>query len=115
MLLARAIRKPAVILTTLLALAATPLCAQQAKPLKKVRVAVGTSVLNVGYPMLTLPITLGYWKAEGYDVELMPVGATLHSRDEAPNATMPTRVMHRWPMMSASRPPSRKNAAVAIR
>lgn len=79
MLLARAIRKPAVVLTTLLALATTPVWAQQAKPLKKVRVAVGTSVLNVGYPMLTLPITLGYWKAEGYDVELMPVGASLQA------------------------------------
>ncbi len=49
------------------------------KPLKKVRIAVSTTVLNVGYPMLTLPLTLGYWKDEGYDVELMPVGASLQS------------------------------------
>ena len=47
--------------------------------LKKVRIAVSTTVLNVGYPMLTLPLTLGYWKEEGYDVELMPVGASLQS------------------------------------
>ncbi|MGI4802280.1 MAG: ABC transporter substrate-binding protein [Janthinobacterium lividum] len=49
------------------------------KPLKKVSIAVSTTVLNVGYPMLTLPLTLGYWKDEGYDVELMPVGASLQS------------------------------------
>ncbi len=49
------------------------------KPLKKVRIAVSTTVLNVGYPMLTLPLTLGYWKDEGFDVELIPVGASLQS------------------------------------
>lgn len=49
------------------------------KPLQKVRIAVSTTVLNVGYPMLTLPLTLGYWREEGYDVELMPVGASLQS------------------------------------
>jgi NitT/TauT family transport system substrate-binding protein len=65
-------------LCLLLALGHTPASAQD-KPLKKVRVAVGTSVLNVGYPMLTLPVTLGYWKSEGYDVEIMPVGASLQA------------------------------------
>jgi NitT/TauT family transport system substrate-binding protein len=49
------------------------------KPLKKVRIAVSTTVLNVSYPMLTLPLTLGYWKDEGYDVDLLPVGASLQS------------------------------------
>ena len=49
------------------------------KPLQKVRIAVSTTVLNVGYPMLTLPLTLGYWRQEGYDVELLPVGASLQS------------------------------------
>jgi NitT/TauT family transport system substrate-binding protein len=29
--------------------------------------------------MLTLPVTLGYWKEEGYDVELLPVGASLQA------------------------------------
>jgi len=65
----------------LVALAALPAAAQgnsnQDKPLKKVRLAVGTSLLNVGYPMITLPVTLGYWKAEGYDVEVFPAGASL--------------------------------------
>jgi NitT/TauT family transport system substrate-binding protein len=51
----------------------------QAKPLKKVKIAVGTTVINVGYPWLTLPIALDYWKAEGYDVEVLPVGASLQA------------------------------------
>jgi len=50
----------------------------QDKP-QKVRLAVGTTVLNVGYPMLTLAATLGYWKDEGYEVELLPVGASLQA------------------------------------
>lgn len=53
--------------------------AADSKPLKKVRIAVGTTVLNIGYPMLTLPVALGYWKQEGYDVELLPVGASLQA------------------------------------
>jgi len=44
-----------------LAVATLPGAAQQA-PAQKVRLAVGTTVLNVGYPMLTLAATLGYWK-----------------------------------------------------
>ena len=50
-----------------------------AQALKKVSIAVSTTVLNVDYPMLTLPLTLGYWRDEGYDVELLPVGASLQS------------------------------------
>jgi NitT/TauT family transport system substrate-binding protein len=66
------------ICAAIMALATTPSFAQQ-KPLQKVRLAVGTTVLNVGYPMLTLAVTLGYWKEEGYDVELLPVGASLQA------------------------------------
>ena len=51
----------------------------QTKPLKKVKIAVGTTVINVGYPWLTLPLALDYWKAEGYDVEVLPVGASLQA------------------------------------
>jgi NitT/TauT family transport system substrate-binding protein len=54
-------------------------CGAQQVPAQKVRLAVGTTVLNVGYPMLTLAVTLGYWKEEGYDVELLPVGASLQA------------------------------------
>jgi NitT/TauT family transport system substrate-binding protein len=53
--------------------------AAQARDLKRVALAVGTSVLTVSYPMLTLPATLGYWKQEGYDVEVQPVGASLQA------------------------------------
>jgi NitT/TauT family transport system substrate-binding protein len=45
--------------------------------LKKVKIAVGTSVLNLTYPWLTLPVALGWWRDEGYDVEILPVGASL--------------------------------------
>ena len=51
----------------------------QAKPLKKVRIAVGTTVFNVSYPWLSLPLSLDYWKADGYDVEILPVGASLQA------------------------------------
>src|SRR6516165_8697342 len=65
-------------LIALTASAAIPVSAQD-KPLQKVRLAVGTTLLNVGYPMLTLAVTLGYWKEEGYDVDLLPVGASLQA------------------------------------
>jgi NitT/TauT family transport system substrate-binding protein len=51
----------------------------QTKPLKKVRIAVGTTNLNVGYPWLTLPLSLDYWRQEGYEVEVLPVGASLQA------------------------------------
>jgi NitT/TauT family transport system substrate-binding protein len=47
-----------------------------AKPLKTVTIAVGTQVLNVTYPWLTLPIVLGYWRDEGYDVKVITVGGS---------------------------------------
>src|SRR5260370_35222012 len=72
------------------ALATTPSFAQQQPP-QKVRLAVGTTVLNVGYPMLTLAATLGYWKEEPYDVQLLPVGAALQAIQPmaAGNAELP--------------------------
>lgn len=48
-----------------------------AKPLKPVSIAVGTQVVNVAYPWLTLPIALGYWKDEGYDVKIVTTGGSL--------------------------------------
>lgn len=56
-----------------------PVAAQDLTPLT---IAVGTSVLNVGYPMLTLPVTLGYWAEEGYDVSVEPVGASLQAMQQ---------------------------------
>lgn len=78
----RALIKSALLAAAMLALAAAHASTEaiaQDKRLKRVRIAVGTSLLNVGYPMLTLPGPLGYWKAEGYDVEVLPVGASLQA------------------------------------
>lgn len=49
----------------------------QTKPLKPVTIALGTQVINVTYPWLTLPISLGYWKADGYDVKIVTTGGSL--------------------------------------
>jgi len=78
MLLRHSTGRIAFIAAAFLALCVSQASAQE-RPLKKVRLAVGTSFLNVGYPMNTLPVTLGYWKAEGYDVEVLPVGASLQA------------------------------------
>lgn len=67
----------------LLSLALVPAAAAaQAQDLEPVTIAVGTSVLNVGYPMLTLPVTLGYWAEEGYEVDVQPVGASLQAAQQ---------------------------------
>lgn len=58
-------------------LAGTGPVAAQSKPLKPVAIALGTQVVNVTYPWLTLPIVLGYWKDEGYDVKVITVGGSL--------------------------------------
>ncbi|MDQ0074542.1 NitT/TauT family transport system substrate-binding protein [Variovorax boronicumulans] len=40
-------------------------------------IALGTQVINVTYPWLTLPIALGYWKEDGYDVKIVTTGGSL--------------------------------------
>ncbi|RZL97048.1 MAG: ABC transporter substrate-binding protein [Variovorax sp.] len=62
-----------------LALVATCQAAAQApaKALRPVTIAVGTQVLNVTYPWLTLPVVLGYWRDEGYDVKVITVAGSL--------------------------------------
>lgn len=54
-------------------LLAAPALSIAAVPLKKVRIVIGTQVLNIGYPWLNLPLALGYWRDEGYDVEVTPL------------------------------------------
>jgi NitT/TauT family transport system substrate-binding protein len=49
----------------------------QEKPLKKVRIVAATGILDVTYSMLTLPVALGYWREEGYDVDVQPAGGSL--------------------------------------
>jgi NitT/TauT family transport system substrate-binding protein len=48
-----------------------------AQELEKVRIGVGTRVLNITYPWLMMPQALGYWKEEGYDVEVFPISGSL--------------------------------------
>jgi NitT/TauT family transport system substrate-binding protein len=54
----------------------------QAEDLQPVTIAVGTSVLNIGYPWLTIPLALGYWEEEGYDVEVLPAGGSLQAMQQ---------------------------------
>lgn len=67
-----------ILLSTALALSAAALPAA-AQDLTTVRLALGTSTINVGYPDVTLPEALGYWEAEGLDVELITTGGTLQA------------------------------------
>ncbi|MDJ0388766.1 ABC transporter substrate-binding protein [Roseomonas sp. E05] len=61
-------------------LAALPTQAQTPdKPLRKVRIAVATQVLNLTYPWLMMPVALDWWKQEGLDVEVLPVGGSLQA------------------------------------
>jgi len=53
--------------------------AAQARTPKPVSIALGTQVVNVTYPWLTLPIALGYWKDDGYDVRIVTTGGSLQA------------------------------------
>lgn len=48
-----------------------------AQSLQKVRLGVATTVLGISYPWLMMPQALGYWKEEGYDVDVVPIGGSL--------------------------------------
>jgi NitT/TauT family transport system substrate-binding protein len=65
------------LVAVLCALASAAHAQAPARPLKPVTIAVGTQVLNVSYPWLTLPIALGYWRDEGYDVRVITVAGSL--------------------------------------
>jgi len=60
-------------------IALTSASAALAQAPKKVTIAVGSGFIDVGYPTETLPLYLGYWKSEGYDVELVPAGGSLQA------------------------------------
>jgi NitT/TauT family transport system substrate-binding protein len=51
----------------------------EAQPLKKVRIVAATQVVDVNYPTMFLPVTLGYWKQEGYDVDVEAAGGSLQT------------------------------------
>ncbi|MGI4800126.1 MAG: ABC transporter substrate-binding protein [Janthinobacterium lividum] len=81
------VRRPTIVLGAALLLMPI-LAARAVEPMRKVTLAVGTTVINTGYPSLTLPLHLGYWTQEGLDVDLEPVGASLQALQqmEAGNA-----------------------------
>ncbi len=62
---------------SLLALPAGSGYAQAAN--KEVKIAVGSRVINIIYPYLNMPLALGYWEKDGYDVELIPMGGSLEA------------------------------------
>jgi len=43
---------------------------------RTIRIGVATPVINVTYPWLTLPKTLGYWAKEGVDVQLISISGS---------------------------------------
>ena len=46
---------------------------------KKVRIAYGGQTLNISYPWLQLPGPLGYWKQEGYEVDVFIAQSSLQA------------------------------------
>jgi NitT/TauT family transport system substrate-binding protein len=64
----------AIALTAAVAMAAPQVHAQQ---MKKVRIGVAIAALGITYPWLMMPQVLGFWKEEGYDVEVLPIGGSL--------------------------------------
>ena len=67
------------ILMSIAALGGASTSVAQQRPLKKVDIVVATPVLNVTYSQLTLPITLGYWRDEGYEVDLHTAEGSLQA------------------------------------
>src|SRR5262249_22150534 len=67
------------ILMSIAALGGARTSAAQQRPLKQVDIVVATPVLNGTYSQLTLPITLGYWRDEGYDVDLHTAEGSLQA------------------------------------
>ena len=50
--------------------------AKETPSLQKVTIGLGSQVLNVTYPWLMMPVALGYWKQEGYDVNVIGVSGS---------------------------------------
>jgi NitT/TauT family transport system substrate-binding protein len=93
----------AAILFSLCALAGVGSAAHaQGKPLKPVTIALGTQVVNVTYPWLTLPIALGYWKDEGYDVKIVTTGGSLQGIQQMVGGNVDFAQMDSAPMIQAN-------------
>jgi NitT/TauT family transport system substrate-binding protein len=50
-----------------------------AAPLKKTQLGIGTLVLNLTYPWALMPPVLGYWREEGYEVEVFAAQSSLQA------------------------------------
>lgn len=103
----------AVVLALLLAtpLHSFPAHAQaEPAPLKKVRIAMGGRVVGVAYPWLTMPRPLGYWKAEGLDVEVQPFGGSLEAIQQLAAGNVDFAQVNSGPIVQAS-----ANNGIALR
>lgn len=74
----------------------------QSQPLKPVTIALGTQVVNVTYPWLTLPIVLGYWKEEGYDVKIVTTGGSLQGIQQMVGGNVDFAQVDSAPMIQAN-------------
>ena len=61
------------------AILATAASQADAGELKKVKIGIGTQVVNLTYPWLTIPQALGWWRDEGLDVTVVPVSGSLQA------------------------------------
>jgi NitT/TauT family transport system substrate-binding protein len=53
--------------------------AHSQEPLRKIKIGVGTLVLNAALPYVMLPPALGYWQDEGYDAEVFPAQSSIQA------------------------------------
>ncbi|MBN9412263.1 MAG: ABC transporter substrate-binding protein [Burkholderiales bacterium] len=79
-----------------------PAAQAQPRPLKPVTIALGTTVVNATYPWLTLPIVLGYWKDEGYEVRVVTTGGSLQGIQQMVGGGVDFAQMDSAPMIQAN-------------
>jgi NitT/TauT family transport system substrate-binding protein len=72
-------RKLIGVITIVAGLLAISTSADAQAPLKKIKVGVGTLVLNAALPYVMLPPALGYWQQEGYDAEVFPAQSSIQA------------------------------------
>lgn len=53
-----------------------------AAPLQKVSIVIGASILNIADPWLVMPQALGYWRSEGYDVQLVALAGSTQAMQQ---------------------------------
>jgi NitT/TauT family transport system substrate-binding protein len=65
-----------------LSLAEASLAQTPPEQLKKVVIAAGAQLLDSSYPWLMMPQVLGYWRGDGYDVQVFPTGGSLQAMQQ---------------------------------